>query len=220
MENMVNNLTQPEPPRRVPKATNLNDESLSSALKTPTAQSFAERGVTQSQTPAFTARDLVQQIQRSSSSSFPSLGDSGTNRPILPSIMNSPFAPLPGETPGSSPRSTTAQRLHAPFTISPQTRQFQVNLLQQQHQVQMRTSPADSPQPTMSRHFETPSNLTSWMRVADQPQPVLSPWQSSPYQPVISEGIVSNKAPEPAPFGAIGEPRPKSSGAPTSGQFG
>lgn len=222
MENMVNNLTQPELPRRTANSTNPHDESLSSVLKTPTAQSFAERGVTQSQSQlqAFTAQDLVQQIQRSPRSSFPSLGDPGTNRPMIPSIMNSPFAPLPGETPGSSPRASTVQRLHAPFVISPQTRQFQVNLLQQQQQVQIRSSPFESPQSTMLGLFETPSNMTARMRAADPSQPVLSPWQDSPYQPVVSEAVVSKRAPEPAPFGAIGDPRPKSSGAPTSGQFG
>lgn len=220
MENMVNDLTQPGPPRRPTMTNELSDESVYPALKTPTAQSFAERGVSQSQLPGFTARDLVQQIQRSSSSSFPSLGDSGTNRPMLPSIMNSPFAPLPGETPGSSPRSSAAQRLHGPFTISPQTRQFQANLLHQQQVVQLRTSPADSPQPTMSSNFETPLNKTSWARKADQSQSVLSPWQSSPHPPTISPALAPHRAPEAAPFGAIGEPRPKSSGAPASGQFG
>ena len=220
MENMVNNLTQPEPQRRSINSASLHDESLSSVLKTPTAQSFAERTLGQSQLQAFTAQDLVQQIQPSPRSSFPSLVDSGTNRPVLPSIMNSPFAPLPGETPGSSPRASIAQRVQAPFVISPQNRQFQINLLHQQHQVQMRSSPLDSPQPTMSSLFETPTNMAARMRAADQFQPALSPWQDSSYQSVVSEAVVSKRAPEPAPFGAIGDPRPKSSGAPSSGQFG
>ena len=222
MENMVNSLTQPEVPQRFARNSTLLDEALQPALKTPTAQSFVERGAFQEQAQpiSFVTGDTVQQIHRSLSSSFASVADSGSNRPVLPSIMNSPFAPLPGETPGSSPRPNAAQRHHAPFTVSPQTRQFQANLVKQQHQVQLRTSPADSPQPTMSSKFETPSNQTSWIRTVDQLHPVLSPWQSSSYQSPALEVIIPNRPLEPAPFGAIGESRPKSSGGPSSGQHG
>lgn len=219
MENMVNNLMRPEPVQRSNQSIDPPDESHYSVLKTPTAQSFAERGVGQSQRTGYTARDLVQQMQPSSSSSFPLLGDAGTNRPMLPSIMNSPFAPLPGETPGSPHRSSAAQRLRESREISPQTRQFQASLLQQQQAVQMRTSPATSPQPTMSSLLETPLNVTSWTRKANQSQLGTSPW-SSPVPTGMLGPIVSHRTPEPASFGAIGEPRPKSSGAPVSGQFG
>ncbi|KAK5052120.1 hypothetical protein LTR84_002924 [Exophiala bonariae] len=219
MENMVNNLTRPEALDHSTPSIDQTDESHYPVLKTPTAQSFAERGLKQSQRSGYTAQDFVQPIHRSSSSSFPSLGDAGTNRPILPSIMNSPFAPRPGETPGSPPPANVGQRLRGSREISPQTRHFQASLLQQQQAIQNRTSPAVSPQPTMSSLSKTPSNVISRGWKINQSQPGSSQW-SSPLSAGLSGTIVRHRAPEPAPFGAIGEPRPKSSGAPVSGQLG
>ena len=218
MENMVNNLTRNEQPSQVciPTATpGIFNGSPTPTLKTPVAQSFAERGVASSQSATITPRDHLPQ--------FPGVKDHINSRPPLPSIWNTPFAPRPGETPGSSPRLSTAQGLQEQTAGSQNFNspgQFQADIMQMQQQIQMRSSPLESFQPTMSSHYDTPSHLTSWVRAADQLQPQLSPWQSS-FSPVPTHvTVIPNRSPEPAPFGAIGEPRPKSSRTPKSGQGG
>ncbi len=205
--------------------------------------SYAERGGSISQQspllPSLTARDLVQQMR-------PLSGSLVAGRPAaLPGIWSSPFTPRPGETPEPSPRPGTAHRWDttAAATTGPpppsqqqlnSSAQFQADLRHMQHQIQMRSSPPESSlQPTMSSsNFETPAHLKSWgggrRPPADgRPRSGEAPW--SYHSPAVSSSIpvqqervvISTRSPDlSSPYGAIGEPRPKSSRATTSGRPG
>ncbi|OQV05809.1 Est1 DNA/RNA binding domain-containing protein [Cladophialophora immunda] len=225
MENMVDNLMRSEAPRSTNSSGAVMYDvpaSMSNAPLVP--RGLTNRSTSQSQPVPFTARDLVQRIQQSPSASQPSMVDQAVNVAILPSILNTPFAPRPGETPESSPRPSTAHRFPDPASASVRlnsSAQFQAHLMHMQDQVQMRTSPLESFEPTMSSHYGTPINLTARIRANDPIQPQLSPWQTSFSSAVpVQHTPISTRPPDSSPFGAIGEPRPKSSRTPTSGQPG
>ena len=218
MENMVNDLTHPEPAQRAGFRSMAPDQPLTPTLKTPTASSFSDRVLPHLQGSSFTARDLVQQIHQGPTSPFVA-PDAVGSRPNLPSIYNSPFAPLPGETPGSSPRPSTVT-FPTPFTTNSQA-QFRLNLAQQEQQLQDRSSPAELLQATLSSHYsETPAHLKIWGPRLEQSPLSSSPFAGQSFSPSIHGEIISRQSPQRASFGAIGESRPRSSGAPTSGQAG
>ncbi|KIW97251.1 uncharacterized protein Z519_02643 [Cladophialophora bantiana CBS 173.52] len=225
MENMVENLMRPEAPPSVKSTGSMMYGLPASTLSAPVVpQGFVDRSTSQLQPAPFTARDLVQRIQQSSSASQSSMVDQAVNVAILPSILNTPFAPRPGETPESSPRPRSAHRF--PESTSASVRpsssaQFQANIMHMQDQVQMRTSPLESFEPTLSSHSNTSPNMTSWIRTNDQIQPQFSPWRTSFGGAVpVQYTAISTRPPDSSPFGAIGEPRPKSSRTSTSGQPG
>ncbi|OAL35497.1 hypothetical protein AYO20_05116 [Fonsecaea nubica] len=227
MENMVDNLMRSEARRHAN-----NSGAVMYDLPPPTAsapslpQGLTHSSTSQSQPLPFTARDLVQRIQQPSSASQPNALDQAVNVAVLPSILNTPFAPRPGETPESSPRPSTAHRFPetastpGPARLS-SSAQFQAHLMHMQDHVQMRTSPLESFEPTMSSHYSTPTNMNTWARANDLGQPQLSPWRSSFGSAVpVQHHAISTRPPDSSPFGAIGESRPKSSRAPNSGQAG
>lgn len=216
MENMVNDLTHQESSQYAGLRSMIPDQPLTPTLKTPTVSSFTERTLPHPQGPSFTARDLIQQLHQGPTSTFVSPENIGA-RPNLPSIFNSPFAPLPGETPGSSPRPSAGQ-FPTPFTSNSQA-QFRLNIAQQEQQLQDRSSPAELLQATLSSHYsETPAHLKSWARGMEQSQLLSSPFAGQSFSPLVHGEIISRQPPQRASFGAIGESRPRSSGAPTSGQ--
>ncbi|OAP61180.1 hypothetical protein AYL99_03381 [Fonsecaea erecta] len=222
MENMVDNLMRSEASRPVNSSgTATYDVPAATSNPQLVPPGLTNRSISQSHPASFTARDLVQRIQRSSQ---PSAADQAVNVAILPSILNTPFAPRPGETPESSPRPSTSHRFpepsSAPVRLS-SSAQFQAHLMHMQDQVQMRTSPLETCEPTMSSHYGTPAHMTTWMRANDPIQPQLSPWRASFGSAVpVQHSPISTRPPESSPFGAIGESRPKSSRTPTSGQPG
>ncbi|OCT50665.1 hypothetical protein CLCR_06642 [Cladophialophora carrionii] len=225
MENMVDDLTRPGVPSRESNRSSIAHDSSAAPMKTPLAQTFADWGNPPSQPATFTARDLVQRMQHSSSSaSQPSPRAQANNIAPLPSIWNTPFAPRPGETPESSPRPSSAHRFTHPPSV-PQnlnsSAEFHTNLVHLQEEIQTRTSPPSSFQPTMSSHYDTPTNLTSWIRAHDQTQPPSSPWKSPFISAVpVHQTPVPTKHTNASPYGAIGESRPRSSRTPNTGQPG
>jgi hypothetical protein len=224
MENMVDDLTRPGAPRAESNRSSIAHDSSTAPLKTPVAQTFAEWGNPPPQPATFNARDLVQRMQHSSNASQPSPRAQTINIAPLPSIWNTPFAPRPGETPESSPRPGSAHRLMQPPSL-PQSlsssAEFHTNLVHLQEEIQTRTSPQSSFQPTMSSHYDTTSNLTSWIRAHDQMQSPSSPWQGSFVSAVpVHQTPVPPKQSHASPYGAIGESRPRSSRTPNSAQPG
>lgn len=215
MENMVNRLTQLEAPDGM--GSSALHGPPTPTLNTPMTKPLGEiKG-------SLTARDLVEQFQQSSNASTPVMRDFAINRRVLTPIWDTAFTPRPGETPESSPRPSTAHR----FTDSGLSghlnsqAQFQANLSQMQHQIQMRTSPPESFQPTLSSNYETTlSHSTHWTYVKEQPLPPSSPWQSSFSAVPIQETVISTRPPESSPFGAIGQPPPKKNRTPTRSQVG
>ncbi|KIW70992.1 hypothetical protein, variant 1 [Phialophora macrospora] len=221
MLNMVDDLTRPGAPRA---ESNRSYDSSTAPMKTPVAQTFAEWGNPPSQPATFNARDLVQRMQHSSSASQPSPRAQTINIAPLPSIWNTPFAPRPGETPESSPPPSSALRLKLPPSM-PQSlgssAEFHTNLAHLQEEIQTRTSPQSSFQPTMSTHYDTTPNLTSWIRAHDQMQTPSSPWQSPFVSAVpVHQTPIPTKHSHASPYGAIGESRPRSSRTPNSAQPG
>ncbi|EXJ62607.1 hypothetical protein A1O7_03045 [Cladophialophora yegresii CBS 114405] len=223
MENMVDDLTRPGIPREEINRSSIVHDSSTAPMKTPLAQTFADRGNPPSQT-TFTARDLVQRMQHSSGGSQPSPRAQAINIAPLPSIWNTPFAPRPGETPESSPRPSSAHHFALQASVSPNlssSAEFHTNLVNLQEEIQTRTSPQSSLQPTISSHYETPTNLTSWIRAHDPMQPASSPWQSPFTSAVpVHQTPIPTKHTNASPFGAIGESRPRSSRTPNGGQPG
>ena len=224
MENMVDGLMRPEPLQSVRNSLNMAPGPPTPTFKTPLEQDLANTGISQSQPATFTARDIVQRIQHSSSASQPSPGDQPINVATLPSIFSTPFTPRPGETPGSSPRPQSAHRFAHPVsapTHPTSSVEFQANLMHMQDQIQMRTSPQSSFQPTMSNHYDNPTNMTSWMHANDQMHPQSSPWRTSFSSAVpVQQTLISTRPLDSSPYGAIGESRPRSSRIPNSGQNG
>lgn len=217
MENMVNNLTAA--PDQASNAPDVLYSPLTPTLRTPAGGGSQLRP----QPSAITARDFVQQIHNSSNSVTPGSRDNATNLPTLPPIWNTPFTPRLGETPESSPRPNTARRLVDSSVANPHLNspaQFQADILRMQQQIQMRTSPQALFEPTMSSHYETPTNLTSWIRANDQIQPQPSPWPSLFNAAPAQESLAATRSSHPSPYGAIGEPLRKANQTPTSGQPG
>jgi len=203
MENMVNDLTEQDGTELV----GVYKGTSTPSLKTPVVQSFAERGL-QPQPTTITAHDIVQSF-RHSTGSLAGLQGQIDDQPTIPPVWNTPFTPRPGET-GSSPRPSTAKQISTaamPSHVN-SAAQFNAQITHMQQQIQLRSSPLESFQPTMSNHYDTPTNLTSWIRHKDQSQSPLSPWQDSGQ---VWGTVIPTRSPEPAPFGAIGEARPRSS---------
>lgn len=203
MENMVNDLTEQDGTELV----GVYKGTSTPSLKTPVVQSFAERGL-QPQPTTITAHDIVQSF-RHSTGSLAGLQGQIDDQPSIPPVWNTPFTPRPGET-GSSPRPSTAKQISTaamPSHVN-SAAQFNAQITHMQQQIQLRSSPLESFQPTMSNHYDTPTNLTSWIRHKDQSQSPLSPWQDSGQ---VWGTVIPTRSPEPAPFGAIGEARPRSS---------
>ncbi|KAI1612256.1 EST1-like protein A [Exophiala viscosa] len=220
MENMVNNLTKHDGPDMNTVPTTVFHEHAARSLGTPLGHSPAERRASGMLPPSMAAFDPPQPT-RHSIGSLPGLHDRLRDRSSLPSIWNTPFTPRPDDISASSPRPSTAHRTSAalaPSTLNSPA-MFQADILQLQEQIQNRSSPPQSFQPTMSSHYETPTHLTSWIRNIDQLQPSPSPFQASSAVAAVQGTVIPTRSPEPSPFGAIGEPRAKSR-APTSGQAG
>ncbi|KAK4944449.1 hypothetical protein LTR10_016123 [Elasticomyces elasticus] len=217
MENMVNNLTKQDGSEMSVAPTTVLREATSS-LETPLEHLPAERRASGMLPPTRAALDPPHS-SRHSIGSLPGLHDRLRDRSSLPSIWNTPFTPRPEDLSASSPRPSTAHRTSAavpPSTLNSPA-MFQADTLQLQEQIQNRSSPPESFQPTMSSHYETPTHLTSWIRNIDQLQASPSPFQASSVVAAVNGMVIPTRSPEPSPFGAIGEPRAKSR-APTSGQ--
>jgi hypothetical protein len=206
MENMVNDLMEQDNT----EITGMYNGTSTPSLKTPVVQSFAERGL-QPQPATITTNGLVQSFRRSTGS-LSGLQGQVDDPPSIPPVWTTPFTPRPGET-GSSPRPSTAKQISTtamPSHVNSAT-QFNAQITHLQQQIQLRSSPLESFQPTMSSHYDTPTNLTSWIRHNDRSQSPLSPWQDSGQ---VRGTVIPTRSPEPAPFGAIGEARPRSSRGP------
>ena len=179
---------------------------------------ISTKGGSRPSSSTFTAQDLVRQMKQ------PSPVGHIAHRTSLPTIFPTPFTPRPGETfgSGSGSRPSTAHQVLPPNTApvppSRGTIEFQQQLAQMQHNIQARTSPIASLDPTSSSYYETPTGLNTFIRN----QPDSSPWERSMTTPsnVETEVEIPRMAPQASPFGAIGEPRPRIAKTPTSVQPG
>lgn len=178
-------------------------------------------------TANYTAMDLVRRMQQRSSSGSPVTPRSPDFAkkqitPSLPSVYNTPFAPTASEQAQLSPRLENAQKRSPSFT-SPQIGSsvlFQEQLAQQQRDIQQRSSPQASFQPTQSwmTFGQTPTGMDSLFRAIDNNQ------ERMPSPLGSSNGRANGRSPQPrstpsqAPFGVIGQARPVSRGTPANGQ--
>ena len=130
-----------------------------------------------------TAHDLARRMQQPLHSSVPAVAPpmerEETLRPPLPSIMNSPFAPLPGEA-GSSPQSrpSTATRVpHDGSASQPQTSSglFQQDLLRKQ-QLQLQSTLNDL-------------SVSSWSCSQPPPEPSKLPERSQTLLSLWAESL-------------------------------
>ena len=188
----------------------------------PNAIATPEQSGKRPSSSTFTAQDLVRQLQQPSPTPLHNGDSHASHRTSLPSIFQTPFTPLPGEIPNSESRPGTAHQTLPPSTAPvPPLRgniEFQQQLAQMQHNIQARTSPIASLDPTPSSYYETPTGLNTFMRH----QPDSSPtWERSMTTPSSAHTEVPRRPlPRASPFGAVGETRPKSAKTPTSGQPG
>ncbi|KAF7513636.1 hypothetical protein GJ744_008930 [Endocarpon pusillum] len=147
-----------------------------------------------------------------------------TMRPSFPSMMNSPFAPRPGEAPSpQSPPSTAAHgHLQSPASSTPNTLQssntrFQASLLRQQAELEMQpqSSIYDLPTTSLSQPPSSPGKNPRFGLGRDM-SPFLSPFASSPS--VVPEAAmfptydVPRPVPEQSRFGAVGQTPPSGQG--------
>ncbi|KAL9107838.1 MAG: hypothetical protein Q9227_007353 [Pyrenula ochraceoflavens] len=138
----------------------------------------------------------------------PSMEREETLRPTLPSVWNTPFAPLPGESSSPQTRPSTAKAVDATTPsalISSGT--FQADLARQQHLIQMQSSFVQTPDPPTSWPVASclgiENNASSQHHVDSsrvQSSESFSPFSVSLPRPNHSHG--------PARFGAIGETPP------------
>lgn len=221
MENMVNDLTSHDGPEMDIAPTIVPRELVRPSLEILPTRSPAG-GQTSSIPRSIPALDNAAHSSRHSIGSLPGQHDRFKDGPGLPTVWSTPFTPRPEDMSTTSRRPSTAHRVNA--AIAPSSLNspalFQADILQMQEQIQNRSSPPQSFQPTMSSPYETPTNLTSWIKHIDRLQPSPSPWQNSSAVAGVHETVISTRSPEPSPFGAIGEPRARSGRAPTSGQPG
>ncbi|KIW16737.1 hypothetical protein PV08_03926 [Exophiala spinifera] len=212
MENMVIDLTEREEPAQFELQSDLSPRSM----KTPYAQGFPRRSSQLSHGP-----DVMPEQTHSfrlSTGSLSGLPGQIGGRPIIPPVTHSPFTPTAEES-GFSPRTGIVRRpdsLAFPAQLNSAV-QFNAQIKHMQQQIEIMSSPLESFQPTMSSHYGTPTHLPSWSRIDETDKLPLSPWQDLGQ---VQRTGLSTRSPEPSPFGAIGEARPKSSRAPTSGQHG
>ncbi|KIW38588.1 uncharacterized protein PV06_09544 [Exophiala oligosperma] len=202
MENMVFALTEREEPI--------------SSMKTPSAHGLLRRRSQLAHGPEDMS-DNAHSFRRSTGSVSGLQGHMG-GHPIIPPVTHSPFTPTAEES-GFSPGAGPARRpdpLPFPVQLSSSV-QFNAQIKHMQQQIEMRSSPLESLQPTLSSHYDSPTHLTSRNHQHKTATPPLSPWQD--LSQVLGRTLPT-RSPEPSPFGAIGEARPKSSRAPTSGQPG
>jgi hypothetical protein len=169
-----------------------------------------------------TAMDLVRRMQQRSAGTSPVSQRSPESKliqPSFPSVYNTPFAPTPSEQAQLSPRLAFAQKRSLSFT-TPQpdsSATFRENIAQQQKEIQARSSPQASFQPTPSWFGQTPSGLdTLFRQFENQQDRTPSPFGSSVDQST-SRGPQLKTTSQQAPYGVIGQ-RPTSRGTPTSEQ--
>lgn len=219
MESMVNDLVQSEASEPLPE-----DGLPTPTLRKPGMATFPESDTNQRRSGAFTAQDLVQQFhQPSANDSIIPMGRTPSGHPVLPSVWNTPFAPQIGETSGTYSVSTASHAIGFGQTTHVQQSSgavFQNELSKKQRQLQLRSSPLLSMQPSTPSYYHSPNGLQSRMRQDDQASPRGSPWQSSPIPTQDSSANLPRRLPQAALFGAIGEARPSQGRTPTSGQFG
>ncbi|EHY56849.1 hypothetical protein ABEF92_000487 [Exophiala dermatitidis] len=212
MEDMVNSIVGTEPHASVGGASSLVTPM------TPSVEHPLGSTANMMQPPAtITALDLVQQLRRSSGALPQGLD--------LPGVWSSPFTPRPGEAPSSTSRPTTAHRTPRLGTPGPSlnsSERFRAQLELEKEAIQNRTSPVPSFEPSPSTDYEGQPQPAYWLRMNGplHAQPQQSPWASSFPTYLSHETVISPRKPEPSPFGAVGEPRPRSNRTPTSGQAG
>ena len=221
MESMVDDLIRPEVTKSVGKRSSLpQDPAAATGITSPTAQAFGDRG-SPALAPPLNAQDLLHRMHQSTSASQPSPNVSAINFAPLPSILRTPFAPRPGETP-ESPRPTSSHHVlqGPPFSDTPSSSaNFQADLTRLEDQIQQQTSPQSSFHPTTSGQQEASLNLNPWVRAPDNFQPPPSPWRSAfPGTGSTQQTPTSTRAPATSQYGAIGESRPRSSRKPNNGQ--
>ena len=164
-----------------------------------------------------TAMDLVRRMQQRSSGSSPISQRSPDSakkhvQPSLPSVYNTAFAPTPVEQAQLSPRLGLSQ-MRSPSFHSPRldsSAMFQENIEKQQREIEMRSSPQPSVQPTQSWFGATPTGLDTLFRAfEDKQERTPSPFAK-----------INGRSPQPpqSPFGVIGQARPLSRGTPPNGQ--
>ncbi len=221
MESMVDDLVGPEP----------------MAIESPhpiKPQLSAVNGSLSSSRPAsgrFTASDLVQQMQQSSPAPPPaSPAISSTHRISLPGVWKTPFTPRPGETNGASSRPSSSHHVAhdaatptaIEHTLSQDAMAFQHQIAQTRQNIQNRSSPIQGFDPTITpaSNFQTPTGFDTFVRQNASDQSSSLPWVSSANTSSATGTEVPHQAAQASPYGAIGEPRPKSAKTPTSYQPG
>lgn len=175
-----------------------------------------------------TAMDLVRQMQRSSVGSTTSQKSLESPKifvpPSLPSVYNTAFTPTLSEKAQLSPRLGTTQRRSPSFNPPEITSSaaFNDQLARQQREMQARPTPQQGFQPPASwdtTYGQTPTGMDSMFRAFEKQQGrTPSPFASPPHTNGRSPQDRTSAMVQPAPFGVIGQARPPSSGAPTSGQ--
>ncbi|KAK5951420.1 hypothetical protein OHC33_007476 [Knufia fluminis] len=175
---------------------------------------------------SLTAMDLVRQMQRSSVGSPASQRspDSGNNfsQPALPSVYKAAFAPTASEQAQLSPRLETAQR-RSPSFATPEVNSsamFQDHIARQQQEIQLRSSPQPTFQPTQSwtNYGQTPTGLDSLFRAFEKGQDRTPSPFGGPHGQANGRGGRPKSTAQPSPFGVIGQARTISHGTPPNGQ--
>jgi hypothetical protein len=225
MEDMVDDLTSSSARQATPKRLSAGFVAARTSAKSPTTTEFSGMGKETSNSPAFDVRDLVQQMRRPGYADSSPLGPA-VSVPTIPSIWNTPFAPRPGETPEPSPRLGSLQHL-TPQALGPSNPassvEFRNQMSRLEEQIDLRSSPQPSIQPTLSSPYGTPTGQPYWARGYNKVQPQASPWQGqSPFASgmPIQQIPVSTRSSNVSRYGAIGESRPRSSRTPNVDQPG
>lgn len=138
-------------------------------------------------------------------------------RPALPSILNSPFAPRPGEASSPHSRPGTAHRhpvlTNTPTPLSSNTR-FQEALLRQQQEIEMQPSSLyELPTTSLSQPASSAKNPRFLARDIS-PAVISSPFASSPSvpSPTFPSYDVPRQVPKQPRFGAVGQIPPSGPG--------
>jgi hypothetical protein len=188
----------------------LVDERLSKQTRPMESHSKQSESVRKS---AYTASDLVRQMQQSSRSpSSQSHAGHSTGSSFFPSGLANLNGSRPGSAHASQPFKTSTGPPHASSGHL-----FTNQLIRQQQETQARSSPQQSlPQPSSWSNYDTPTGFNSIINA----HPRSPSWRGSPSTPLESdEEEVKKPMPQRNLFGAIGEAKTPAR-TPTSAQPG
>lgn len=167
-----------------------------------------------------TALDLVSQMQKSSANLVIHRSPDSTkqySRPVLPSVLKTPFTPTATEKAQLSPRLSVVQHRSPSFNSEPNSSAaMRENLARMEREIDQRPTPLSPWDPDDDTDYgRTPTGMSTAFRNFEGKDRTSTPF--SQFLGINGGSSQAKTSPTGSPFGAIGQARPPQS-TPPSGQ--